>query len=327
MQPSAAALPAQHAAAGRACAREAAVGVIGARWRDLDGRDGPLGCPTAAERTVAGGTPDEGTAQEFEHGVIARTPSLDGEGTSTATVVAYPSGRDLVVNWAGTTTSADAFQVGWVGAAGEPVTHTAPSALTLPDGSFATPLTVRLAYSEGTFDGVSPTCALPVTGQIGDSRGQHRIRTRLRLSGAFEFKVKGCTDPWIGKDKCYPGAYTVPVRIGLGERSGGPCTTPINGLIKERWHELGAWDGPLGCPTTEARPAGPAGATRQQFDHGQIVTSPPAGAADGDRRLSAGPYRGRRLRSHRGERRRRRHARRAPIRAGKRPDRNHTRPG
>jgi hypothetical protein len=100
-----------------------------------------------------------------------------------------------------------------------------------------------------------------------------RVDVRLQGFGEYEFVAKSCESPTIGSDHCR--GWTVPVRVRLGvsaETPEPPGLPPVAGPIAERWHELGAWSGPLGVPsgpeTVDA-----AGVRRQAFAHGGVATS------------------------------------------------------
>jgi hypothetical protein len=66
-----------------------------ARWKELDGRDGPLGCPTGPEHPIAG---QNGIAMPFDHGEIATSPK---QGDNMVLAV-YQQGDDLVANFGDT---------------------------------------------------------------------------------------------------------------------------------------------------------------------------------------------------------------------------------
>jgi hypothetical protein len=108
-----------------------------------------------------------------------------------------------------------------------------------------------------------------------EERGRVRIWTRLQGFGDYGFTVKSCTDPLTGSDECR--GWTIPVRVNLGlsaetPNPGGP---QVRGVIAERWHELGAWAGPLGKPITEEELRN--GVQSQRFENGSITTAPAFG--------------------------------------------------
>ena len=107
-------------------------------------------------------------------------------------------------------------------------------------------------------------------------RGVTLIWTRLQGFGEYAFVVKGCHE-FSGGDECNEG-LTIPVRVQLGLYTGTPDPSefPVNGLIAERWHELGAWDGPLGVTDgagstgADREPSRPAVRTRLDRDAAEI---------------------------------------------------------
>jgi hypothetical protein len=106
-----------------------------------------------------------------------------------------------------------------------------------------------------------------------DPEGELFTWTRLQGFGEFSFVVQSCN----GDDR---GAFTIPVRVtfaSLGD-SPFPDDPPVVGLIADRWHELGAWNGLLGRPV-EAMVFDTEGeGLRQQFERGAIQTVPAEGA-------------------------------------------------
>lgn len=112
----------------------------------------------------------------------------------------------------------------------------------------------------------------------GDPEDEQYVWARLQGFGEYTFVAKSCTSPLVGADSCR--GWTVPVRLEFGRlgESPFPHDPPVDGVIADRWHELGAWAGPLGSPI-----AGPifdpnfAGLT-QTFQHGLIQTVPAQGA-------------------------------------------------
>ncbi|WP_152966696.1 hypothetical protein [Sporosarcina globispora] len=105
-----------------------------------------------------------------------------------------------------------------------------------------------------------------------------QIWTKLQGFGEYAFIIKFCTDPFIGADECKHG-WTIPVRLTLDKSTETPNPNPGGPQVKpefaERWHELGAWDGPLGKPifTFYDYPQ-PNEAFIQRFERGAITTSP-----------------------------------------------------
>jgi hypothetical protein len=111
-------------------------------------------------------------------------------------------------------------------------------------------------------------------------RGPSRIWTRLQGFGEYAFTVKGCDEAGLfGSDECKQG-WTIPVRLQLGPSAetpdpGGP---KVSGMIAGRWHELGAWSGPLGKPIAEEIVNPAEGIHSQRFERGSISTAPEFGA-------------------------------------------------
>ena len=111
----------------------------------------------------------------------------------------------------------------------------------------------------------------------GDPEDEQYIWARLQGFGLYTFVVKSCTSTVIGSDDCH--GWTVPVRLdfrGLGP-SPFPGDLPVEGVIGERWHELGAWSGPLGSPVTNPVFDVNFGGLIQTFQHGIIQTVPANG--------------------------------------------------
>ncbi|MEY8350900.1 hypothetical protein AALF16_21955 [Bacillus cereus] len=104
----------------------------------------------------------------------------------------------------------------------------------------------------------------------------NQIWTKLQGFGEYAFTIKFCTDPTIGADECKHG-WTIPVRLNLDTSTETPNPNPGGPQVKpkfaERWHELGAWDGPLGKPIF-THYDDPLEAFIQRFEHGIITTSP-----------------------------------------------------
>jgi len=133
-------------------------GLIGERWAQLGGADGPLGCPTEPEHDVEG---RNGRAQSFEHGQVIFSPDQGG----TMTVAAYQDGGQLVAVWGSTAPNAyTSFKVSWDRADGTNLgeAHTGSGT----SGSWSTPVgagdyRVRIA---GCID-------LPVGGPVCDQEG------------------------------------------------------------------------------------------------------------------------------------------------------------
>jgi hypothetical protein len=99
--------------------------------------------------------------------------------------------------------------------------------------------------------------------------GQQQLWVRMQGYGDYAFVIRA-TDS---------AHFTVPVTIHLGGyvETVDPGNHPdVLVPIAERWHELGAWDGPFGLPLEPAQ-ATVGGAVRQRFKHGSVTTAPAFG--------------------------------------------------
>jgi hypothetical protein len=105
--------------------------------------------------------------------------------------------------------------------------------------------------------------------------GTTQIWVRLQGFGEYAFNVKGCHSPIVGADEC-PRGFTIPVRLRLDVSAETPqrVTPDVSGVIAERWHELGAWAGPLGKPIEEEIIDPARGIRSQWFERGSITTAP-----------------------------------------------------
>ena len=110
-------------------------------------------------------------------------------------------------------------------------------------------------------------------GQATDLKHSGALRRWVRLQGfgEYSFIVKGCR----GSDDCRQG-FTIPVRIQFGRFAGTPDPggPAVGGIIGDRWHELGAWDGPLGKVLTPEIDLAVEGFRAQRFEQGWIATAP-----------------------------------------------------
>jgi tetratricopeptide (TPR) repeat protein len=102
-------------------------------------------------------------------------------------------------------------------------------------------------------------------------RGRRRIR--LQGYGEYAFIVKGCDDN--GSEQSLQG-WTVPVRIQVGPEAPAGDAFPVNGVIAERWHELGAGAGALGHPVAEEEVGG-GDYHIQRFERGTVAAYPEFG--------------------------------------------------
>lgn len=91
------------AAQAHTCATPTVQGAIGARYQQLGGSNGPLGCPLSGESN----TPNDGRYVQFEHGQIARAPR-QGDGMF---IAAWQAGDSVMLNWGSTAIHFDKFQV------------------------------------------------------------------------------------------------------------------------------------------------------------------------------------------------------------------------
>ncbi|MFD8493802.1 LGFP repeat-containing protein [Amycolatopsis sp. NPDC059657] len=211
-------------------------GLIGDRWQGLNAGGGPLGCPTAPEEAVPN---SNARRQPYEHGEIVYSPSQGAK----MVVSAYLERNEAVIDWGSTEGHTYSFfMIGWK--------H---NGLTRVEAAAPAPA------DHGTF-------SMPLT----------------RGPGRYEFQVLGCDgvpNPQNGQPQptCRDG-YTFPVALTVPDLSAQPsdCTGPaVDGLIGQRWRELGAGAGKLGCPTSPqvGEPLG----RRQYFQHGSLVFSPRQG--------------------------------------------------
>jgi hypothetical protein len=92
----------------------------------------------------------------------------------------------------------------------------------------------------------------------------------LQGFGDYAFKVQGCDDGDVSRQ-----GWTALVRLTVGQKPGDPGPIPVTGVIAERWHMFGAWDGPLGRPTKAE--AGHAAYRTQPFERGVIAALPEFG--------------------------------------------------
>jgi hypothetical protein len=103
--------------------------------------------------------------------------------------------------------------------------------------------------------------------------GQQQMWIRLQGFGDYAFTIRSCSG-----DDCGPFTVPVTVTLGLYDESPDPGQhRDVDPALNERWHELGAWDGPLGLPAEEPKPF--LGGVSQAFEHGWITTAPQFGPA------------------------------------------------
>ncbi|MCI0391458.1 MAG: hypothetical protein MOB07_22175 [Acidobacteria bacterium] len=178
-----------------------------------------------------------GLRQRFEHGEIAWSPE-QGE---TLTVAAYQKGGELVADWGDT----------------RPFSYEKFILRLDKDGK-------NIAQHD-----------------IGEGRGGH-WSTPVSTPGIYSIVIEGCNEDITGSD-C-PQKWTIPVTVKVAfppEASPPPIDTncPISavGLIRERWIELGARGGLLGCPVAAEQPIPGRRGRSQSFENGEIIWSPEQG--------------------------------------------------
>lgn len=91
------------AAHAHTCTRPTVQGAIGARYQQLGGSSGPLGCPLSGEADAGNG----GRHAQFEHGQIAWAPR-QGDGML---IAAWQAGDSVMLSWGSTATHFDKFLV------------------------------------------------------------------------------------------------------------------------------------------------------------------------------------------------------------------------
>ncbi|MGH4009902.1 MAG: LGFP repeat-containing protein [Pseudonocardiaceae bacterium] len=212
-----------------------AEGLIGDRWRLMGGALGPFGCPTGPEMDLGDGL--AGRRQAFEGGEIAWMAAQE------MVLSVFRHGNEACFEWA-----------------------LAPTSL--------------LHYDYFRFDVLYRRDASTAFGGFGHANMRvhdpKRGRRWLILQGfgEYAFRVKGCDNPAVGSEVSRQG-WTALVRLTVGPKPGDPGPTPVTGVIAERWHMFGAWDGPLGRPTTAE--TGQAGYRVQPFERGVVAALPEFG--------------------------------------------------
>jgi hypothetical protein len=153
-------------------------GDIGARWVQMGGGDGALGCPTGPEKDLPGA--NRGRQQFFRSGHVVLSP---GQGAHMVTV-AYRQGVRVVFTWSYTNPySYDLFQVRW-GTTVVPGVWSWPSSQT----------------------------------ELKDADGGHRQSGSWSLARTtadpemFSFQVQGCDRTFYGSTTCRQG-WTYPVHV------------------------------------------------------------------------------------------------------------------
>lgn len=211
--------------------RPAAFGLIGERWAQLGGGEGPLGCPIEREHPVPGRL---GAAQTFDRGQIVFSPQ-QGE---TMVLAVYLDGGEIVAQWGDT----------------DPFDYDKFIIRVDKDGN---------NISQDDF---------------GGGRGGRWTRP-ANDPGRFTIFVEGChtgggsdcPESWI-----LPATVTVPPP-GSSAPPNRDCPIQPIGLIADRWLQLGAKTGPLGCPTAPEHDVPGRRGRATPFEHGEIVWSPDQG--------------------------------------------------
>ena len=112
----------------------------------------------------------------------------------------------------------------------------------------------------------------------------HRVWTKLQGFGDYDFIVRGATSGGAA-------GWTIPVQVQLGEVGPPDPSWPVvTGSINQRWHELGAWQGPLGKPLS-AETVEADGSHRQTFEHGRWLPLRRHSSRHGHRCLPTRPTR------------------------------------
>ncbi|MFK4651082.1 hypothetical protein ABIF97_001016 [Bradyrhizobium japonicum] len=196
-------------------------GLIGIRWRQWGGADGPFGNPTTPELEVPG---QPGRRQTFERGEI----SWSSDHNMICSV--FQLRNEVCFEWSRPEFDHDFFRY------------------------------------DVTFNGVSQ--GQNVMEFRSTERGSIRIWNTLQGFGEYGYSVRPCEG-----SECRNA--TIPVRVRFDKFPGtpDPAMPAVTGLIGDRWHEHGAWDGPLGKPLNVVAPS----ASSRSFENGMIITAPEFG--------------------------------------------------
>ena len=200
-------------------------GLIGTRWREWGGADGPFGAALGEDEPIPG---TAGRRQRFERGEMVRTPIQD------MLVSAFRLRNDVCLQWSIPTFAHQYFRCN--------------------------------AFFNGQPQGLHQNTTIKPVGPCSDMQ----IWLRLQEFGDYDFHVASFDD-----DDHTINGWTTPVRIKLGRVPGqAPPPFPVDPPFVERWHELGASEGPMGLPTSMAEQFAVPGsmAWAQNFEHGQIIT-------------------------------------------------------
>lgn len=220
-------------------------GPILTRWLVLGGQSGPLGCPIENQHDVAA---TNASLASFQHGQIVWDPD---RGTD-FTLAVYQVESDIAVEWGPTDPfSYDDFNLLW--------SKDGIPAPQVQVGQYRDPL-------------LRPIYPGPNNGGIYSIRGVG--------PGAYTVTIEGC-DVGDSGSSCKQG-WTQPVTVDLGlpsyympQCTGSP---QMGGAIGAQWSRLVGSNGPLlGCPTSAELPTPNANGRLQNFQFGQIVSSPDQG--------------------------------------------------
>lgn len=220
-------------------------GLIGERWLQLLGEDGPLGRPTSEETGVPDG---EGRQQTFEHGTVAWMPHQQ------MVLSVFHLEGDAVFDWS--------------------VTRDSP----LHYDYFRIDVLYRRDASTPFVGGGQANMKLhgfTLPELAGTRRGT--FMTRLNDLGEYAFTVKGVDGPGFLTPEHSEQGWTPLIRLDVMRALDRPDEpVPTHPLIDERWHALSGPDGPLGRVVAAATSSGD-GTVRQEFERGVITTCPALG--------------------------------------------------
>ncbi|MFI7001062.1 LGFP repeat-containing protein [Nocardia sp. NPDC050175] len=120
---------------------------------------------------------------------------------------------------------------------------------------------------------------------------QGRVWVRLQGFGSYLFRVKGCDGPTVFSGERSLQGWTALVGVAVGVTAGEAPSEhpPVTGLIAERWHLFGAWDGPLGLPVA-AEEVGGGNYHVQRFERGTIAAYPDLGPEMAILAYQRGPF-------------------------------------
>jgi hypothetical protein len=175
---------------------------------------------------------------KFDHGEVVWSPAQGPK----MVVAAYQQDDHVIVNWGDTSPwNYDRFLISW------------------------------------TRNG-QPQPQVEVFGFIERSFGFHWIKSPL--PAVYTFSVEGCA-VGIGGHDC-PQRWTLPVEVEyrlppLPAFAGCENAPKPQGLIAQKWAELGGSEGRLGCAVGPEHPVAGSAGRAQSFEHGEITFSPEQG--------------------------------------------------